>query len=331
VLHPQHLGQQHGGVDDEYGDRANPKVEEEEEEDDDDDDDDENHHFYHGNNLHSHHPPDVQVSPALYDEIAVARRAIPDNARDFRAQSPATANLPLQTVAARSTSPVPFRDGPLSRPHSHQTISMPPPAKPENKPTVITSATTTAAKTNVFDKTSSYTDSSAERSPLAPNDAREEKKRNRPISDLLDYDPQTLQNLSFPDLDNQSFDIDPRRPPDNNTTSASTTPTSSDPHLQRLHTLKSLSSSDRDKFFSSQTKDQWVASTEFFEKRLTELFDELRIARERRRDVARRFEAEIRGRMGSVERSGEGIEKCLGEIRGKAKGVLPARDATPVR
>ncbi len=66
-----------------------------------------------------------------------------------------------------------------------------------------------------------------------------------------------------------------------------------------------------------------MASGDFFAKRLADLFEELRLAREQRRDVALRFEAEIRRRCAVVSEGGEGIESALAEIRGKARGVLP--------
>lgn len=279
---------------------------------------------HHQDDVHFHDPSQLQVGPAFWDEVGQARRD-PDNARYLQAQALPIPNFIQNPVAVRSSSPVPFRERPTSRPRPAQKSIMAPPAKPTKSTAVIVPPTTTI-HTTTFDKTSSYTDSSANTTPPPPNDSRETNKRKRSISDLLDHDPATLKSMSFSDLDNQPFDLDPRRPAD--TSSASTSTAS---HLKKLQTLKSFSDSERAKFFASQTKDQWIASTEFFQNRFGELFKELRTARDGRREVAMRFESEVRERMGIVRTDGEGIERCLGEIRGKARGVLPPRSGTPMR
>lgn len=267
----------------------------------------------------------------LLEEVQEARRHFLNEPEHFRAQSPSLPNFLPNPAPVRSTSPMALTNRPPSRPRSSQKITMPPPPQPspkaKAKSTLVLPSINTTYKSATFDKTSSYTDSTIDRSPSPPpaNDMGENKDRNRkrrPISDLLDYDPPLLKQMSFSDLDNQPFDHDPRRlTPTINTNNS----TSEDAHLATLHTLRSLSSPERTRFFSSQTKEQWVVSTTFFESRLKELVKELVTARERRRDVALRFEDEVRERMKAVRGSGELIESCLGEMRGRARGVLPGR------
>lgn len=289
--------QQYGEIDDDDGSYANPNI------------------------LYSDDIPQVH-DPAVFDEIAVARRV---NARYLQAHSAPLSNFLPEPVVDRPSSPMVWRDRPPSRSHSAQKAIMPPPSNP-NKSNVVIAPMTTAHSITV-DKTSSYTDFAANRTPPPPED-RTGNRKKRPISDLLDHEPAVLKSMSFSDLDNQPFDLDPGRPTE--TASSTANPES---HPERLSNLKSLSDLERAKFFTSQTRDQWAASTEFFEKRLMELFAELRVARDRRREVAMQFEGEVRERMGAVRESGEAIERCLAEMRGKARCVLPAKSGmgTPVR
>ncbi|ERF69590.1 hypothetical protein EPUS_01920 [Endocarpon pusillum Z07020] len=276
---------------------------------------------YHQNDVHFGDPVNVEAGPAFWDEIGEARRD-PSNARYLQAQSLPVPSFIQNPSPVRSPSPVPYRQRPTSRPRPSQSSIMAPPAKPTKSTVVIPppAPVNSAQITATFDKTSSYTDSSGNTTPpplFPPTNSRDKtNKKKRPHSDLLDHDPATLKSVSFSDLDKEFFDLDPRHPSSTSTTTSST-------HLEKLSTLRSLSESERAKFFASQTKDQWTASTEFFEKRLGELFQELRGAREKRRDVALRFEAEVRERWGAVREGGEGIESALAEIRGKARGVLP--------
>ncbi|KAF7505853.1 hypothetical protein GJ744_012475 [Endocarpon pusillum] len=282
---------------------------------------------YHQNEVRFGDPVSVEVGPAFWDEIGEARRD-PNNARYLQTQSipvPSFIQNPSPVRSpVRPPSPVPYRQRPTSRARPSQNSIMAPPAKPTKTTVVIPPPPPpppvgSAQITATFDKTSSYTDSSGNTTPpplFPPTNSRDKtNKKKRPHSDLLDHDPATLKAVSFSDLDKEFFDHDPRHPSSSSTTSST--------HLEKLSTLRSLSESERGKFFASQTKDQWTASTEFFEKRLGELFQELRGAREKRRDVALRFEAEVRERWGGVREGGEGIERALAEIRGKARGVLP--------
>ena len=282
---------------------------------------------YHQNDVRFGDPVNAEAGPAFWDEIGEARRD-PDNVRYLQAQSIPVPSFIQNPSPVRSSSPVPYRQRPTSRPRPSQNSVMAPPAKPTKSTVVIPPPPATNGQiTATFDKTSSYTDSSGNTTPpplFPPTNSRDKtNKKKRPHSDLLDHDPATLKSMSFSDLDKEFFDLDPRHP--SNTSATSST------HLEKLSTLRSLSESERAKFFASQTKDQWTASTEFFEKRLEELFQELRKAREKRRDVALRFEAEVRERWGVVREGGEGIETALAEIRGKARGVLPVSGKSGVR
>jgi hypothetical protein len=302
--------QQYGGIDDDDASHADPKVEGDV--------------AHHGHDLFAHGLDQIRIDP---DELVVARNDAEENVRHFYAQTQ-TPPLPHSLhnpAAVRRASPEPLGNRPPSRPRSAQKANMPPPSKPKKSTVVIPQPIATTHAT-AFDKTSSYTDSSANTTPPPPENSRENRKK-RPISDLLDYDPATLKTMSFSDLSNQPFDLDPRRPAD---PSSNPTPSSESHHQQKLLTLKSLSDNERAKFFSSQTQDQWASSTAFFDNRLKELSEELRKARQRRRDVAGRFEEEVAARMGWVKGSGEGIDSCLGDIRGKARGVLPGRAGTPM-
>ncbi len=306
TAHEEHYEQQYAeaAADDDEG-HPNPKIEEDGD--------------HRRNDLYADDMDEIQFGPVTFDEIAVARRNVADNVRYLHSQSPLRPNVLRNPVPVRSTSPMAFRN---LAPRSSQRSTMAPPTPNPQKSSVVIQPVTTTTQPTTFDKTSSYTDSSATTTPPPPEYSREKNKKKRPISDLLDYDRPALKSISFTDLDNQPFDLDPRRP------AQATSTANLDPHLQKLSTLKSLSDTERAKLFSAQTKDQWTASAEFFENRLGELCKELRLARDRRRDVTARYEAEVRERMGMVAGSGEGIERSLGEMRGRARGVLPTTSTT---
>lgn len=301
-----HYEQQYGEIDDDDGDHVIAKIE--------------GNYDHHRNDMYFQNAAPMEYGSTFYDELAEARKDSLDNIRYFEAKSPSLQKLLPQPVALRPTSPMTFRDRPTSRPRSSQKrdANMPPPPpaaanKPKKSTVVIPPITTT--HTTTFDKTSSYTDSSANTTSPPPTSSKDNNKKKRPISDHLDYDIANLKSMTFTHLDNQPFDVDPHR-----LSGAFVNPES---HNQKLHTLKSLSDAERSKFFSLQSKDQWEASTVFFETRLAELFKELRVAREKRRDVAMKFEGEVRERMEAVQGSEGEIERCLGEMRGRARGVLP--------
>lgn len=190
-----------------------------------------------------------------------------------------------------------------------------------------------------FDQATSYTESSGSKTPppqsrnqtnqpkLAPATAKKRPPPSASDSDQLDYSPRTLKTLPFSTLLSEPFDTNPRLPTPSTTIIASPTnptPLTPESHLQTLHTLPTLSPASRTAFYASQTQPQWVETTAFFEKRLGELFEELRKARVERREVAVRFEEEVSTRMEEVQSCERGIGEALGEIRGRARGVLPA-------
>ncbi len=285
----------------------------------------EEHDHYHQNDVRFGDPVHLDPGPAFWDEVGEAR-SDPNNIRYLQAQSIPVPSFIQNPAPIRSPSPVPYRKRPTSQPVQNQIMA--PPARPTKSTVVIPPPplpVINAQTTATFDKTSSYTDSSGNTTPppvFPPTNSRDKtNKKKRPHSDPLDHDPTTLKSMSFSDLDKESFDLDPRHP--SNTTTTSSSSSSSSTHHEKLTTLKSLSEPERARFFASQSKDQWTASTDFFAKRLADLFAELRLARDKRRDVASRFETEIRERWSVVGEAGQGIESSLAEIRGKARGVLP--------
>lgn len=314
--------------------RVNPKIEGDED--------------HYRNDLNMLGPSNALDNPAFFKEIEEARRNGPANTRYLKAEISSQPNFIHHPVAARSPSPNAFATRPKSRPRSAQNPTMAPPTTKaiRKAPSVVPPLnTSTRPLTTIFDKTSSYTDSSAGRTspPPAPNNTRDQDKKTqkRGLSEepLLDYDPVALQTMSFEDLENQPFDHNPRRQnqennqqsPPNHPLHPPSSSSSLDPNQQLLQTLKSLSSSPSSSrpndqqltsYFSSQSQGQWLTSTESLERRLIELFADLKQAREERRTVSRKFEDEIRQRMQQVRGSGDGIEKALAEIRGRAGGLL---------
>ena len=277
------------------------------------------------------------TDPTMNNELLLARENGPENMEHFRALFPGQQMFTKQHegLPMRSSSPAPQVDQTPSRSRpraafrpvqqTFQRANSRPPSQLVNKPAVPIMIPTG------FNKTSSYTDSAVEKPPSPQRQAPEpryENAKKRPLPDeLIDYDPDALQAISFADLAAESFDIDPRHI--SSTSANAPCPTTlsqpTDSHHSTLESLRDLSEPERAEFFSSQTQDQWTASTKFFEDRLAQLFDQLRQARQNRREIARAYEKEVGERMEELTRSGEEIEGSLDEIKGRARGVLPGR------
>jgi hypothetical protein len=267
-----------------------------------------------------HNLHEVAVDDSLSKEIAEARRNFSEKAWYLQAQSPYFPVAMDEVTSVRSTSPAALDDRPPSRPRSAHKVTALPSPRLQTTGVMLPGGGITRA-TNAFDKSTSYTDSGAERSPNVSDSPGNPNGKKRPIADFLDYDIEMLKQMPFSELEQQPFDFDPGRGLGHRD---STAQPSKQPHLDRLQNLRSLSTAERVEFFSSQTKDQWTASTTFFERRLAGLVEELGRARDRRREVTAKFEDEIRSHMMLVEESGDVIDRSLTEMRAKAKGVLPA-------
>lgn len=135
--------------------------------------------------------------------------------------------------------------------------------------------------------------------------------RKRRLS--FDYDPTTLQTMTYTDLQTQPFDHNPNQPPSPLPESLLSAPLPS--KLQHITTLPD--DADRSTFFSTLPLAEWEDAGDWFVERFGELVKKMREARTERRRVAAEFEDEVARRKEYVRRSREGVE---GEMRKMRKG-----------
>lgn len=140
--------------------------------------------------------------------------------------------------------------------------------------------------------------------------------RKRHLS--LDYDPTTLQTMTYTDLQTQPFDHNPRPPPPPLPESLLTAPLPS--RLEHIATLPD--EADRSTFFATLPLTEWEEAGDWFVERFGELVKKMRGARTERRRVAAEFEDEVARREEYVRRSREGVESEMRKMRKGGEDVL---------
>jgi hypothetical protein len=164
-------------------------------------------------------------------------------------------------------------------------------------------------------KTSSYVEASEDEVPRIQSVA----KRGRME---LDYDPQVLKIMSYPDLEQQSFDRDPRIPD-------STTPV--DEHgvpltlHRKLSNLPRMKEEDVRAMFLSQKDQEWEDTGTWFMGRFEAQTRRLMEIRQERRKIALTFEMEVKRRQATVAAKTGDIEQDLRYLKAGGKDLMEKR------
>ncbi|KAL9080831.1 MAG: hypothetical protein Q9159_007507 [Coniocarpon cinnabarinum] len=146
---------------------------------------------------------------------------------------------------------------------------------------------------------------------------------------LLDYEPDVLYSKDYNDLAAESFDIDPHAPRD-----PDSTPLNIPKTLERL--LKSLSTQSQsqdaintaESFVESLTLDDWNTVGSWLIDEFTKAEKTITQRREQRREIAKKFEAEVARREGAVQNQLQDVDGEMGEMKRSGGMVLEGR--TPV-
>jgi hypothetical protein len=138
----------------------------------------------------------------------------------------------------------------------------------------------------------------------------------------LDYDPQVLKTMSYADLEQQSFDRDPRVPD-------TTTPV--DEHgvpltlHRKLSNLPRMKEEDVRAMFLSQKDLEWEDTGAWFMGRFEAQTRRLMEIRQERRKIALKFEMEVKRRQATVAAKTSDIEQDLRYLKAGGKDLMEKR------
>ncbi|KAK5014769.1 hypothetical protein LTR60_001673 [Cryomyces antarcticus] len=133
----------------------------------------------------------------------------------------------------------------------------------------------------------------------------------------LDYNPPALFEMDYATIKNESFDHDPNAPlavlPEEHTTA---------PLPDRLSLVASLPEEEQQRFFASLTITEWEDSGDWFLGRFGALLQEMKRARQTKRQMERGLEAEIEKRYAAVSRKRRITDDALVGMKTTGGAVL---------
>ena len=141
-----------------------------------------------------------------------------------------------------------------------------------------------------------------------------------PLEHQLDYDPPKLHTLTYATLHDEPFDHSPRR------STHSSSPSALSRRLHRI--LSNHSPEQQSQFFTTLPLSEWREAGEWFNKQFGELTAQLAQKREEQREIARRFEAEVKRREEAVQREMKTVEEEMDEMRRSGGLVLRGREGS---
>lgn len=169
-----------------------------------------------------------------------------------------------------------------------------------------------------LDKVSAYTDTS-------PDSASTNQNHNnkRPLE--LDYDSPVLATMSLKNLQNEPYDHDPRAEPFEFSTFFDHVPPDATITTvpEKLEKLSSQSRrDDRIPFFQSITMTEWEECGDWLIERFATLMSQLKDGRKARRQLAYRYEEEIRMQHDKIVGERNEVEEMIQGMRTGGRGVL---------
>jgi hypothetical protein len=144
------------------------------------------------------------------------------------------------------------------------------------------------------------------------------RKRRR---NSCDYDDKALTAMSFSELQDQSFDVDPTRTgiQQNGASFGARLP-------DQLHHYKNRKLSEQQEFFTQMSVGEWERSGDWFLEQFGALTQKLKEARQSKRAMVEKFETEIANREEAVRLRTENISKKLEKIKHKGEDMLADKD-----
>jgi hypothetical protein len=135
----------------------------------------------------------------------------------------------------------------------------------------------------------------------------------------IDYDLDTLDAIDYHQLQNESFDTDPRAP---------THPLSKDmlhkPLAERLvHVQRNLDAEKQSDFFHALPTAEWEDAGDWFLEQFSRIIQRTKEARQKKRKLAQGFEDQIEKRNKHVSKKQRQVEHAMHKMQAQGEGLVP--------
>ncbi|KAH6681137.1 extracellular mutant protein 11-domain-containing protein [Plectosphaerella plurivora] len=145
------------------------------------------------------------------------------------------------------------------------------------------------------------------------------KKRRR---NSLDYDDIALERMSYVELQKQPFDMNPTQATIDQRAASS----ANEPLEDKLSRCRDKGDKEQKQLFNQMSLADWERSGDWFLEQFSSITQRLKEARQNKRVMVDRFEAEVSGREEAVRARTETINKKLDKIKHKGEDMLADRE-----
>ncbi|KAF5845445.1 hypothetical protein GGP41_002995 [Bipolaris sorokiniana] len=136
---------------------------------------------------------------------------------------------------------------------------------------------------------------------------------------IEDYDPETLFNMKYESLKNESFDTDPRAKP-----AVLTEEDAQKPLPERLVLVqKNLTPDKQANFFSSLSTSEWEDAGDWFLDQFQSIIQRTKQARQKKRKLAQEFEEEVEKRHRHVAKKQQQVEQAMEKMKAQGESLVP--------
>jgi hypothetical protein len=158
------------------------------------------------------------------------------------------------------------------------------------------------------------------RNIVKPKTEESPSKKRRRTS--VDYDDIALQRMSYVDLQRQPFDMDPTQATIDQRVASS----ANEPLEDKLSRCRDKGDREQKQLFNQMSLADWERSGDWFLEQFSSITQRLKDARQNKRAMVDRFEAEVAAREEAVRARTETINKKLDKIKHKGEDMLADRE-----
>ncbi|XP_014553080.1 hypothetical protein COCVIDRAFT_40870 [Bipolaris victoriae FI3] len=136
---------------------------------------------------------------------------------------------------------------------------------------------------------------------------------------IEDYDPETLFNMKYESLKNESFDTDPRAKP----------PVLTEEDAQKslperlVLVQKNLTPDKQASFFSSLPTSEWEDAGDWFLDQFQTIIQRTKQARQKKRKLVQEFEEEVEKRHRHVAKKQQQVEQAMEKMKTQGESLVP--------
>ncbi|KAH7328069.1 extracellular mutant protein 11-domain-containing protein [Stachybotrys elegans] len=184
------------------------------------------------------------------------------------------------------------------------------------EPDATTPKASKVSKSKVKPPQKSLMESSMPPVMMSRNDSRDKKRRRS-----FDYDDMDLSAMAFSDLLRQPFDHDPSRgaAPGGHDIRGET-------QADKLERFRRQGEKEQRQMFVRMSMDDWETAGDWFVDQFTDLMQKMKQARQNKRRMIKKFEAEIAEREEAVRLRSEAIDRKLVKMKQDGQRVVEDKD-----